>query len=120
MFLGGIPYSFKMNAMAYGGIWGLMQVVSLAEADPSVGGVAWMAHVGGCIAGALLILVIRSELNIELVDSSSGSLDVKHESDQPEISEEQILEQILDMNPVTEVVTEFIGEDSSVPCRQMS
>ena len=41
------------------GIWFLFQLLSGLGADPSAGGVAWWAHVGGFVAGVVLILPFR-------------------------------------------------------------
>ena len=116
MFIGGLPISFQVNALAYGGFWIFSQLISLTDADPAAGGVAWMAHIGGCVAGALFIAAIKSDMSIDLVDDSSGDLNVQHDSDKPEVTEVQLLEQVLDMNPLGSVITEFLGDDAIVPC----
>jgi membrane associated rhomboid family serine protease len=41
------------------GIWFLLQVVNSALSGASGGGVAWLAHIGGFAAGALLVVLFR-------------------------------------------------------------
>jgi membrane associated rhomboid family serine protease len=41
------------------GLWIAFQFVNAAMADPSKGGVAWWAHIGGFFAGAILIVPMR-------------------------------------------------------------
>jgi membrane associated rhomboid family serine protease len=48
-----------LPAMIVLGIWFLFQVVSALAAAPDEGGVAWFAHIGGFVAGAALIFVMR-------------------------------------------------------------
>ena len=42
------------------GIWFFMQVFSGVTTSPAGGGVAWFAHVGGFLAGLLLISAFES------------------------------------------------------------
>jgi len=54
-----IPFFFDFPAMVYLGYWALMQLFSgtLAVGSPGdAGGVAWWAHVGGFLSGAVLQL----------------------------------------------------------------
>lgn len=48
-------YTTRLPAMAVLGFWFVFQLVSSLLADSGGGGVAWGAHVGGFIAGVLLI-----------------------------------------------------------------
>ncbi len=52
------PLFFKLPAVVYIGFWFLLQfltgVTSLASSPQAFGGIAWWAHVGGFIAGAVL------------------------------------------------------------------
>ena len=41
------------------GLWFLIQLVSSALANPEGGGVAWFAHIGGFVAGMLLVPLFR-------------------------------------------------------------
>jgi len=55
LFLGGIP--LRLPAFWAIGFWFVLQLVSaLFSGDEAVG---WFAHLGGFVAGALLILVMR-------------------------------------------------------------
>jgi membrane associated rhomboid family serine protease len=60
-----IPIGFfimrKLPAGWLLGIWIAFQVVSGVMADPSDGGVAWWAHVGGFVAGMALVHLFRKE-----------------------------------------------------------
>ena len=52
-----------LPAVLFLGFWFLSQVfsgaISLASSDPNAGGVAWWAHIGGFVIGALWALVLR-------------------------------------------------------------
>lgn len=55
---------FMMRKLPAGwllGIWIAFQVISGLAADPSGGGVAWWAHVGGFVAGMALVHLFRQE-----------------------------------------------------------
>ncbi len=60
-----IPFFFRafvIPAPVFLGIWFAMQTYSGIQSSPVGGGVAWWAHIGGFIAGAILALLIgRSE-----------------------------------------------------------
>ena len=51
---------FKIPAVIVLGIWFFMQVFSGVTTSPAGGGVAWFAHVGGFLAGLLLISAFES------------------------------------------------------------
>jgi len=51
---------FKIPAAIVLGVWFLMQVFSGVATTPAGGGVAWFAHVGGFLAGLLLISAFES------------------------------------------------------------
>lgn len=53
--LGFYFFSTRLPAMVVLGVWFVFQIVSSLLADNSSGGVAWGAHVGGFVAGVLLI-----------------------------------------------------------------
>lgn len=66
IFLGFFVTTFAVPAMFMLGYWFLVQVVSgVSTAGNEGGGVAFWAHVGGFLAGAILILIFRDR---ELVD----------------------------------------------------
>lgn len=52
--LGLILYPTKISSVFVVGFWFVMQLVSAALAEPGAPGVAWLAHVGGFVAGMLL------------------------------------------------------------------
>jgi membrane associated rhomboid family serine protease len=53
----------RISAVVFIGLWFVLQLISgfgsLAETSASEGGVAYFAHIGGFIAGALLIIPMR-------------------------------------------------------------
>jgi membrane associated rhomboid family serine protease len=61
-----IVFPLRMNFPAWGvlGLWFLMQVLN-ARLEEQVGNVAVMAHIGGFVAGALLISLFRSPALLE-------------------------------------------------------
>jgi membrane associated rhomboid family serine protease len=52
--LGVILYPTKISSIYVVGFWFALQLVSAALAEPGAPGVAWLAHVGGFVAGILL------------------------------------------------------------------
>ncbi len=61
-----IPFGFLLHTMripaiAVLGIWFLLQFVQSAMSAGQVGGVAYGAHIGGFVSGALLIVVFRGK-----------------------------------------------------------
>ncbi|HLF10359.1 MAG TPA: rhomboid family intramembrane serine protease [Gammaproteobacteria bacterium] len=48
-------YTFRVPALVVLGFWFLGQLLSSLAADPGVGGVAFRAHIGGFVAGLVLI-----------------------------------------------------------------
>lgn len=53
--LGFFLHTVRLPAMWVLGFWILLQLINSALADPSRGGVAFLAHVGGFVAGLVLI-----------------------------------------------------------------
>jgi membrane associated rhomboid family serine protease len=58
--LGIIFYPMKISAMWVVGFWFVLQLLSAALSNPNQPGVAWWAHVGGFIVGALLTPLFKS------------------------------------------------------------
>jgi membrane associated rhomboid family serine protease len=52
--LGVLLYPTKISSFYVVGFWFIMQLASAALAEPGAPGVAWLAHVGGFVAGILL------------------------------------------------------------------
>src|SRR5262245_42515260 len=52
--LGVILYPTKISSVYVVGFWFILQLASAALAEPGAPGVAWLAHVGGFVAGMLL------------------------------------------------------------------
>ncbi len=52
--LGVLLYPTKISAIYVVGFWFILQLISAALAEPGAPGVAWLAHVGGFVAGILL------------------------------------------------------------------
>ncbi len=53
--IGVYAQTMRLPAIMVLGFWFVMQIVSSMGADPNSGGVAWFAHIGGFIAGMVLI-----------------------------------------------------------------
>ena len=53
--LGIFSHLIRLPAIWVLGLWFLMQIVNFAMTDSQGGGVAWLAHIGGYIAGMVLI-----------------------------------------------------------------
>jgi len=58
VFLGFFVTTLRIRAVWYLGIWAAMQFLSTLTMQPGEGGVAFAAHVGGFVAGLVLILVM--------------------------------------------------------------
>ena len=56
-----ISFIIPLPAILVIGFWFLLQVMSEAGASGASGGVAYMAHIGGFITGAILILFFRNK-----------------------------------------------------------
>jgi len=57
--LGYLTRTVYLPAMGVLGLWFLLQLANSALADPTRGGTAWMAHIGGFVAGMVLIPLIK-------------------------------------------------------------
>lgn len=56
-----IPFVFELPAVFYLGAWFMTQVFSGMLAPSGGGGVAWWAHIGGFVAGMLLLRFFRDD-----------------------------------------------------------
>lgn len=82
-FLGFKAFVFHVPAAVYCLGWFALQVWSASvDKMPGGGGVAWYAHVGGFMAGAVTALLVRSNLDLCLVKDRSGELVFKSNFDQ--------------------------------------
>ena len=59
LFFYGLVTTVNLPAMAVLGWWIVVQVVNVMLAEPGQGGVAWYAHIGGFVAGMVLIPIFR-------------------------------------------------------------
>jgi len=57
--LGFFTRMMYLPAMGVLGFWFVLQLINSAMADPSRGGTAWMAHIGGFVAGMALIPMFK-------------------------------------------------------------
>ena len=53
--------TFRISALVVLGGWFLWQVYNYTTANPLDPGIAWMAHLGGFVAGAVLILIFKKD-----------------------------------------------------------
>ena len=72
-----VPMGFFMQMMKIPaglvlGLWFVLQLVSSALTSSAGGGVAWFAHIGGFVAGLLLILVMKRK-NVKLFQPGHGT-----------------------------------------------
>jgi membrane associated rhomboid family serine protease len=74
LFIGWKPFTFRVPAMLYCGAWFVMQILSARYDAHLEGGVAWYAHIGGFVAGALTALLVKSELQWDLIADRDGTL----------------------------------------------
>jgi len=54
-------FVYRIPAYVVLGGWAGLQTLNAAIADPSAGGVAWWAHIGGFLTGCLLITMMRDK-----------------------------------------------------------
>ncbi|MBI1366821.1 MAG: rhomboid family intramembrane serine protease [Alphaproteobacteria bacterium] len=56
-----IPLFFELRAFVFAILWFFMQIIPgfLSLGDPSSGGIAWWAHIGGFVAGWLITPLLR-------------------------------------------------------------
>jgi hypothetical protein len=54
-----IPYFIEIPAFFFLGLWFLFQFIGAAGSGPQGGAIAWWAHVGGFVAGILLVKVFE-------------------------------------------------------------
>jgi membrane associated rhomboid family serine protease len=72
-----IPLFFEVHAVVFIGIWFLLQILQgmATLLEPSEGGVAWWAHIGGFVAGLLIgPLLHRPERRYRIYQPDEGIL----------------------------------------------
>jgi membrane associated rhomboid family serine protease len=72
-----LPLFFEVHAVVFIGLWFLLQILqgTMALLEPSEGGVAWWAHVGGFVAGLLVgPLLLRPERRYRIYQPDEGVL----------------------------------------------
>jgi len=69
------PHFCQVPAMLFGGGWLLMQFANGA-AGAAAGGVAWWAHIGGFVAGAIVALICRNELETVLTQGEGDTIEM--------------------------------------------
>jgi len=86
------------------------------------GGVAWMAHIGGVMGGILLSTMLRREVRGEIIEHNDGTLSIKEDDakKKAKLTEQQILDQVLDLHPVRTVADSLLGEGAVVGCPKCS
>ena len=110
-----MPRLISVPAWLFGGFWIGSQLLAVAASGAAGGGVAWVAHLAGCVAGAGFVMLMRSELNTEVEKNSDGTISIK-KNENVKLTEHQILEQVLDCQPVDVVVDHLLGDDAIVNC----
>ena len=112
VWIGFIPKVFQIPALLFAVIWMAQQLLGSAMGGV---GVAWMAHIGGLIAGGGLALAFKGSLKCEIETDRDGNVQIKHD-DSPEATDAELFEQVLDLHPVKVVVEEVLGSDAQVFC----
>ena len=82
--------------------------------------VAWMAHLGGCVAGAAIVYAMKGSLDMEIETDNEGNVQIIHEEDKPQVTDADMFEKVLDLHPVRVVVEEVLGSDAKVFCPDCS
>ena len=72
--LGFISQLIRMPAIVVLGFWFVLQLISTALSDSSGGGVAWGAHLGGFVAGVVLIPFFKRR-DVSLFHKKTGTRD---------------------------------------------
>ncbi|MEQ8210120.1 MAG: rhomboid family intramembrane serine protease [Lacipirellulaceae bacterium] len=71
-------WTVNVPAFLYGGAWFYLQLWNSTLDDGEGGGVAWYAHIGGFAAGAVTAVIVRNQLDIQLVKDRDGTLTFKN------------------------------------------
>jgi len=87
-----IPYFIEIPAFFFLGLWFFLQFLGAAGSDAQGGGIAWWAHVGGFVAGIILVKVLERVPQTGLTGrmreathkTGTPRLQVAHVSDSPE------------------------------------
>ena len=70
--LGFYPLLLRLPAVLVLGAWFVIQIASSLMSDPEAGGVAWYAHIGGFIAGMILIWFFKDS-GVQMFHGAHGS-----------------------------------------------
>ena len=82
-------FRVDIPAGAFMGIWILMQLFGAAsESGEGNVGVAWFAHFGGFLAGALTMVCLKDRTKARLVATDSGDLEFRSDDDEPAFADE--------------------------------
>jgi membrane associated rhomboid family serine protease len=73
-----IPWFIKIPAVIFLGIWFLIQVLNATGSSAAGAGIAWWAHIGGFIAGLLLVRLNSKRAATENASSIRGTTVRKH------------------------------------------
>jgi hypothetical protein len=74
LFIGFKVFTIRVPALLYCGGWFVMQILSARYDQAMEGGVAWYAHIGGFAVGAVTALLVKSELQWDLIADRDGTL----------------------------------------------
>ncbi|HZU34859.1 MAG TPA: rhomboid family intramembrane serine protease [Gemmataceae bacterium] len=79
----GAPMKFDVPATLFVVIWVIDQLLGLSVAvESGVTGVAWFAHVGGFVAGAATMYVLKPKLSSRMVLDRNGQLIIQEEQEE--------------------------------------
>ena len=94
--------------------WLGSQVMSVQAGGVSSGGVAIVAHLAGFGAGALIAMIVKSEVS-DRIKSENGELKIESKEVAAPLQEEQILAQLLESQPFGDLVEALGNPDVSCP-----
>jgi membrane associated rhomboid family serine protease len=103
----------EIPASLFAVLWIGLQVVCFSTGGGTSGGVAIVAHLGGCGAGLALGYFFKSEVEARVDTDREGNLVIASAKPKP-VSEAKLLEDILECQPFTQVVA-TLG-DTNIAC----
>ncbi|MBN2577559.1 MAG: rhomboid family intramembrane serine protease [Pirellulales bacterium] len=84
----------NVPAYVFMAIWVGMQLISIASDDGCAGGVAWYAHLGGFLAGAVTASLFGKNVKAQLVLNKSGTYELQAAPPRRETQPEDLPKQI--------------------------
>lgn len=80
IFLGVQPLIVQVPAAMFGFGWLMLQLYEAGNDPDGASGVAWYAHIGGFLAGAVTMYICRGDVACEVKEGSHGYLEFEHQA----------------------------------------